>query len=106
MEMLENAMKNLKFISQLQSASVNIYKLVEQSEQSISGFGNFLECQKYNILVITQALMLCLIYTHLPLGAACPLMLCIDIRQSTLACVITYAYNYVYINVHMVHINY
>ena len=46
-----------------------LYKL---AEQSTSGLGRFLECQKCKILVITQALVLCLVYTLLPSGAARP----------------------------------
>ena len=40
--------------------------------------------------------MLCLIFTHSPSGAVRPRALCVYIRQSTLACVITITY-YIYI---------
>ena len=45
-----------------------------------------------DILVITQALVRCLIYMHSPPGAACPWASCIYIRQCTLACVIRNLY--------------
>ena len=44
------------------------------------------------ILIITQALVLCLISTHSPSGAAHPQASCVYVRQSTLACVITCTY--------------
>ena len=65
------------------------YKLVEQWT---SGLGRFLECQKGDILVITQALVLFLIYMHSPSGAVCPWASCVYIKQSTLDYVITYTY--------------
>ena len=40
--------------------------------------------------------MLCLIYTYLPLGAVRPWALCVYIRQSTVAYVITYTYTHIY----------
>ena len=86
-----NVIKTLKYLPKSQLASVTIlyYKL---ADQSTSGLDRFLECRKCNILVITQALMLCLIHMHSSSGAACPRKSCIYIRQSTLACVITYTY--------------
>ena len=48
-----------------------------------------MECQKWNVLATTQEFILFLIYTQLPLAQT----LCVYIRQSTLACVITYTYN-------------
>ena len=72
-----------------QNRQPTVYK---KGEQYSSGFGRFWECQKCNILVITQALVLCLIYTHSPLGAARPRASCVYIRQSTPACVTTYTY--------------
>ena len=44
--------------------------------------------------------MLCLIYMHSPSGAAHPWASCVYIRQSILACVITYTYIYIYIYTH------
>ena len=38
--------------------------LYKKTEQYSSAFGRFWECQKWHILVITQALVRCLIYTH------------------------------------------
>ena len=46
--------------------------------------------RKCTILFITQALVLCLIYMHVPSGV-------MHIYQSILACVITYTYIYIYI---------
>ena len=43
--------------------------------------------------------MLCLTYTHSPSDAAHPQALCVYIKQSTLACVITYAYNIVILTI-------
>ena len=45
------------------------------------------------MLVITQALVLCLMYMHLPSGTACPWASCVYIGQSSLAFVITYTNN-------------
>ena len=72
--------------------TVSIFYYNKLAGQSTSGLGEFLECHKYNILVITQALVLCLIYMYSPLGTAHPQALYVYIRQSTLACVITYTY--------------
>ena len=55
-------------------------------------FKQILECQKYNILVATQALMHYLICLHSFLGAAHPQASCIHIRQCTLACITTTTY--------------
>ena len=66
--------KNIKSTSHNHCQCLLPYKL---ADQSTSGLGRFLECQKCNILVITQALMLCLIYTHSPLGTAHPRTLCV-----------------------------
>ena len=59
--------------------------LYKEAKIFLSSLGRFLECRKWNILVI----VLCLIYMHSPLGAR-PQASCIYIRQSTPACVITY----------------
>ena len=84
--LLGNIIKTLKISPTIiVSVCYYIYKLVEQSN---SHLGRFLECWKCNILVITQVLVLCLIYTHLPSGIAYPQGLHVYIRQSTLACVI------------------
>ena len=49
------------------------------------------ECWKRNILVTTQALVLCLIYTHSPSGAVWPQTLCIYIRpKHSCLCYISY----------------
>ena len=56
-----NTLKMLKNTSHNHCQCLLLYNL---AEQWTSGLGRFLECQKYNILVITQALMLCLIYTY------------------------------------------
>ena len=88
-ETLGNVIKTLKYL-QNHSQRLLLHKL---AEQSTSGLGRFLECQKYNILVITQALVLCLIYTYSPLSTVRPQVSCVYIRQSILACVKTYAYN-------------
>ena len=69
--------KNIKNTSHNHCQCLLLYKL---AEQSTSGLGRFLECRKCNILVITQALVLCLIYMHSPSGAACPPASCIYIR--------------------------
>ena len=98
-ETLQNIIKMFKYLPQLQSASVTIiYKL---AEQSTSGLGIFLECQKCNILVITQELMLCLVYMYLPLGAAHLRVSCIYIRQSTFACIITYIHTHKHTHTYM-----
>ena len=47
--------------------SLLLYKLADY-KQWTSGLVRFLECRTCNILVVTQALVLCLIYMHLPLG--------------------------------------
>ena len=52
--------------------------------------GRFLSAGKCNISVITQAFVLCLIYTHSPLGAARPRASCVYIRQSTLASILSW----------------
>ena len=57
---LQNIIKMLK---QSQSTSITIV-----TEQLATGLGTFLESWKCNILVTTQALMPCLIYTHSTLG--------------------------------------
>ena len=44
--------------------------LYKPAEQLASGLGRFLECWKYNMLPITQALVLRQIYTHSPSGIA------------------------------------
>ena len=82
--------KNIKNTSHNHCQCLLLYKL---AEQSTSGLGRFLECWKCNILVIRQALMLYLKYTHSPSGTAHPQASCVYIRQSTLSCVITYAYS-------------
>ena len=61
--------------------------------QLSSGFGRLWECWQLNTLVITQALVLCLIYTHSPSSAVRPQASCVYIKQSTLACVMTYTYS-------------
>ena len=71
-----------------QNPQLTVYK---KAKQWSSGFGRFWQCQKCNILVITQVLVLCLICTHSPSGA--PWASCVFIRQSTLACVTTYTCN-------------
>ena len=38
--------------------------LYKEAKIFLSSFGRFLECQKWNTLVITKALVLCLIYMH------------------------------------------
>ena len=66
-----------------------------------------LECRKCNILAITQALVLalivlCQIYKHSPLG-----VVCVYIRQSTIACVITlHAYINAYIHTYHIRWNF
>ena len=97
-ETLGNVIKMLKNISHNYSQHLLLYKL---GEQSPSGLGRFLECRKCNILVITQALVLCLIYTHFPSGAACPWASCTYIRQSTLTYVVTYTYIYMYMYIYL-----
>ena len=47
-------------------------------------------CVPLGVVHTYQALVHCPIYTHSPSGVACPWVLCIHIRQSTLACVVTY----------------
>ena len=89
--------KNVK-ITSLSSHDHNqrllLYMLAEQLNTCL---GRFLECQKCNILVITQSIKSALpdiyIYIHSPLGTVhVPLgIVCICIRQSTLVCVITYS---------------
>ena len=81
--------RNLKTTSHYHNLHLLLY---EPAEHFPSSLGRFLECRKCNTLVITQALVLCLIYMHSPEGAACPQASCAYIRQSTLACVITYTY--------------
>ena len=81
--------RNVKTTTHYHNPHLLLYKPVEHYPSSL---GRFLECRKCNILVITQALVLCLIYTHSPLGTARPRASCVYIRQSTLACVMTYAY--------------
>ena len=62
-------------------------------------FGQIFECQKYNILVITWALVLSLICMPSALGpAALGLLAYIHIRQSTRAHVITYTYTHKNLN--------
>ena len=63
--------------------TITYYKL---AEQSTLGLGRSLECQKCNIIVITQALMLYLICTHSPLGVACPWASCIKIIKALSVC--------------------
>ena len=53
--------RNVKITSHYHSSHLLLYK---RAEHLSSGLGRFLECWKCNILVITQALVLCLIYTH------------------------------------------
>ena len=84
--------RNVKITSHYHSLHLILYK---RAEHLPSGLGKFLECRKCNILVITQALVLCLINTHSPSGAAHPRASCMYIRQSTLACVITYTCMYI-----------
>ena len=85
--------KNVKNASHNHYQCLLLYKL---AEQWTSGLGRFLQCWKCNILVIsTQALMLCLIYI-----CSRSWVSCIYIRQSTLACVITYTYIHIYIHTH------
>ena len=81
--------KNAKITSYNRNQHLLLYKL---AEQLASGLGRVLECWKCNKLTITQTLMVCLIYTHLPSGAACPQALCIYIRLSNHACVITFTH--------------
>ena len=88
---------NVKILSHNHNQYLLLYKA---AEHLASGLGRFWECRKWNILVITQALVLCLIYTHSPSGAARPRASCVYIRQSTLACVITITYIYIYIYKH------
>ena len=59
---LGNVIKMLKYPH---TQHLLLYKVAEQSN---SALGRLLGCWKYNIVVITQALMLCLIYTHSPSG--------------------------------------
>ena len=68
--------------------------LYKEAEILKSTLGRFLECRKWNILVITWALGICLIYmpAPLPLGLW-PSGLGIYIRQIPLAHVITITYN-------------
>ena len=69
-------------------SELKFLKIIKISSKKISdGFG----CWKWHILVITQALVRCLIYMHSPSGAVRPWASCIYIRQRILACVITYA---------------
>ena len=44
--------------------------LYKETEITATSFGQILECQKCNILVVTQALVLCLICTHDTRGCA------------------------------------
>ena len=60
---LENHHTNIITKTHNQNPQPTVYK---KAKQWSSGFGRFWECQKCNILVITQALVLCLIYTHSP----------------------------------------
>ena len=62
--------------------------LHKPAEHFPSKLGRFLEWRKCNILVISQALVLCLIYMHSPSGVRHPLVSYVYIRQSTFACVI------------------
>ena len=86
--MLGSVIKTLKI-----SPTITVSVCYQISQQAVDfRFGQILQCWKCNILVITQALVLCLIYMQLPLGAVRPWALCVFIRQSTLACVKTYTY--------------
>ena len=85
--------RNIKTTSHYHNPHLLLYKPAEHFPSSL---GRFLECRKCNILVIIQALMPCLIHMHSPSGAASPRTSCIYIRQSTLACVITYTYICIY----------
>ena len=86
MKKLGNVIKMLKTPTTITvSVCYYIYKL---TEQWIISLGRFLEC---NILVISQALVLCLIYICTRRWVSC-----IYIRQSTLASVITYRYTHTY----------
>ena len=89
--------RNVKTLSHNHNQYLLLYKAAEHLASSL---GRFWECRKWNILVITQALVLCLIYTHSPSGAARPRGSCVYIRQSTLACVITITYNIVINAIH------
>ena len=81
--------RNVKTTTHYHNPHLLLYK---PAEHFLSGLGRFLECQKCNILVIIATGIHALpdIYTHSPLGAACPQASCVYIRQSTIACVITY----------------
>ena len=76
-----------------QSASDTSY-IAKPVKQFPSGLDRFLECQKCNILVITQVLVLCPTYMHSPLGLCASGVMRIRsyIRQSTLIPII-----YIYI---------
>ena len=70
----------------------NEYRLLyKEAEILRSTLGRFLECRKWNILVITWALGIFLIYMPAPLGLR-PLGLGIYIRQISRAHVITITY--------------
>ena len=75
----------------IESYNHNEYPLatIQRGRDTSIKFEQFVECRKCNILVITWALVLCLIYTY-ALALGCCMPSCIYIRQSTLACVITY----------------
>ena len=71
--------------------------LYKAAKEPSTGLGGFLECRKCSILTIAQALVLWLIYTHLPSGAVHPRASCVYIRQSTCTCVITITYICMYV---------
>ena len=60
--------RNIKTTSHCHNLHLLLYKPAEHFPSSLD---RFLEYRKCNILVITQALMLCLINTHMPSGIVC-----------------------------------
>ena len=58
----------IEMLIQLPTIIIRICYYISQLNIFLQVWADFLECRKCNILVITQALVLCLTYTHSPLG--------------------------------------